>query len=764
MKKTQSSILVTMFLVLVWGCVSPRYYKHGIFELEQGNYFQALQHLEKAAQHDPENLEILIAVERAERSLAGVWIDLAQESIEKEDLVSAKEYLETAFLYYPGYPGIRSLIEEVDNRLTAEVYFEEGLRYEYEGLNTIAIQHYRNAIRMYPQFEQAKERIVYLQLAEHETPEVENIKVSFDFYQMQIRDVFAALADVANLNILIDETVQKDRLIDVNLKEVEVTQAMHDIASTCGLILLTLESNTRILSTDTLENRMRYSRENVRLFPMQYAEADRIRALLEPIADTAVVLADERTNSVVVRTRPEQMTLVSELINALDIRESEVVVEVEILEVTRSRMEDIGLDFGDSPGARAAIGGRVKPVGTSGSLTLAELSSISDRQIFITVPSLYLRLLKKDSMTRVLAQPRLRILNRTPARLHIGEQVPIRVSSSLFRNTSEELTSYQYRDVGIVMNMTPRILSASELALDLKLAVSSIIHGGDDAQPTIGTREVETTLRLRHGEVEIIAGLIREDERKGSVRIPLLGDVPMLGRLFRSEADTASQTDIVISLTPHILDRRLMIPSETALWQGDPGIVYSRALTTKPSERAAAPPDYARDKDGFVPDDPPAVPSDVTTGENDDVLPEDVPEAIVSIAPERTVIGLGESATVSIDITNAVNVGSVPFYLNFDPTLLEIQDVREGPFMGSDGMSTAFMYSVDEIRGRIVIGLSRIGSGEGISGSGTLVEIQLTGRLPGTSPFAFSNESVQNPAAQKLPAVFKDGTVIITGE
>jgi general secretion pathway protein D len=754
-----------MSLIIFAGCVATRFYKDGISELEQGNYYRALKHLEKAEAQNPGNVEISIALERARRSLADLWIDDAQQKFRDNDLISARDSVETAFLYYPGYPGIRVLIEDIENRITAQRYFEEGLRYDDEGLDALAKQFYQKALRYFPQHNAAEEKIVHLEANDRKEMVSDQITVSFDFYQMQIQDVFWALAEVVNLNVLIDETVQKDQLVDVKLKNVPVLQAMRDIASTYGLMLIKLESNTRILCADTPENRTRYSREDVKMFPMQYAEADRIRALLEPIANTAVVLADERTNSVVVRSRPDQMQLVSELINALDIRESEVVVEVEILEVTRSRMEDLGLDFGDSPFARAAIGGGVKPSGSGGSLSLAELSLISDRQIFITVPSLYLRLLKKDSLTRVLAQPRLRILNRTPARLHIGEQVPIRVTSSLFRNTSEELTSYQYRDVGIVMNMTPKILSASELALDLNLVVSSITHVGDDGQPTIGTREVETTLRLRHGEVEIIAGLIREDERKNSVRIPLVGDVPVLGRLFRSEGETTSQTDIVISLTPHILDRRLMVPSKNALWQGDPGDVYNRSLT-KRTETDTPGRDATQttlDNGSVKPEDVPGViPEPVIDSE--EASPEDMAEAIISVVPEQTLIGVGQSATVSIDISNGVNVASVPFYLNFDPTLLDIQDVREGMFMRSDGRPTAFMYSVDDIRGRIIIGLSRIGPGDGADGAGTLVEISVQGRQPGTSPLAFSNESVLNPASERLPAIFTDGNVVVTGE
>ncbi len=196
------------------------------------------------------------------------------------------------------------------------------------------------------------------------------------------------------------------------------------------------------------ENKERYSREDVRLFPLRYADAERVKELLDPVVGEAVILADKRTNSVVVRSRSDRMELVSDLVGALDIRESEVLVEVEILEVSRGKMSDLGVDFGDNPEVRGSLGGGVKSSGSGGRLTVSELSDLTGGQVFLTVPSLYVKLLKNDSRTRILAQPRLRILNRTPARLHIGEQVPIKVTSSLFRNTSEELSAYSYRDVG----------------------------------------------------------------------------------------------------------------------------------------------------------------------------------------------------------------------------------------------------------------------------------------------------------------------------
>ncbi|MCD4655171.1 hypothetical protein K8T06_14715, partial [bacterium] len=354
-----------------------------------------------------------------------------------------------------------------------------------------------------------------------------------------------------------------------------------------------------------------------------------------------------------------------------------------------------------------------------------------------------------------------RIVNRTSARLHIGEQVPIKMSSSLFRDSSEELSSYEYRDVGIVLNLTPKILSESELSLDLKLEVSTILHASEDGHPTIGTREVETTLRLQDGQVEVIAGLLKDEERKGTTRIPLLGDMPVLGRLFASETSEGIQTDIIVSLTPHIMDRRIMTAQDRSLWQGQgTGSRKSYKISSRKSDKSQISSvkglvldsdENQTDSGGY---------SETSDGDNEtsDSEPKEG-FVLVAVEPDKTSMAPGDASEIKVVIRNANNVGSVPFYIDYDPNVIEIISVREGAFMGSDGVPTAFMSSVNERRGRIIIGLSRIGAVGGISGSGDLVEIVFRGDKIGQSPLAFSHEAVLGPAAENIPAHFSGGTV-----
>lgn len=762
----QLSVFCGLVFLLTSCAISPGY-RAGLQALEMQNYEEAIRRLEAAETADPGELEIQLALREARRMLAVNYLADAREYLADNDLDSGRNALETAINLDPSVPGVQESLDALDRQQRAEMFYDEALAYLETGRVDAALKYLNETLALHPDHPDArrKRKEILESAARDEYTPARN--VSFEFQAMSTRDVFQALSSVAGMNLLLDDTVDPDAPITVSINDTNVLDAMDNLAASRNLMIVRVNDRTNILSRDTPENRDRYKQEEVTVFPLRYADAEMLRRLLEPVAGTAVILADARTNSVVVRTRTRQMPLIRDLIHALDIRESEVLVQVEILEVTRTRMQDLGIDLGDAPAIRADLAGAVKASTGPGKLTLAQMGDVTGDQVFLTIPSVYLNLLKRSGDTRILAQPKLRIVNRTPARLHIGEQVPIKITSSLFRDTSEELSSFEYRDIGIVMNLTPRILSESELAMDLKLEVSSILQASDAGQPVIGTREVETTLRLRDGDVEVIAGLLKNEERTGTARIPLLGDMPLLGRLFASNTDEVSQTDIIISLTPHIMDRRIMNVDEQAIWRGSP-VSTPRGKTAVAEKIVTGSSGTGRieivDASGETPEAIDLEPSDASDTDTADAGNGEAPMVEVSVAPVAADVMTGATGQSTIMIRNAVNVGSVPFYIDYDPTVIEITGVTEGSFLGSDGASTAFMASVNDRRGRIVIGLSRIGATGGISGSGDLVNIEYRGLTAGNSPLAFSHEAVLDPQAAAIPARFNDGAVTVTAE
>lgn len=580
--------------------------------------------------------------------------------------------------------------------------------------------------------------------------------ISFAFEKTDLGEILRAIAQVAGLNILLDDSPGISRLVTVNLNRVTVQQALADLALTYGLLIVPIGSSELLITQDTQENRERFARDEVRLFMLQYAEAGKLKKMLEPLMRTSVVLADDHLNALVIRTDSSQMQMASQLIASMDARESEVLIQMEILEISRSNLQRIGLDLGDNPQVRAAMGGAVRSQGFGGALTLDDINRLDQNQLFITFPSLYLNLLKNDADTRILAQPQLRILNRNAAKFHVGEKIPLKITTSRYRDTSEETSVYEYRDVGILLEITPNVLSRDELSMDVKIEISSIVKESDAGQPTIGTREIKTMLRLRHGETELIAGLLKNEERSGTTKIPLLGEIPLIGKLFSTASNDRNQTDIVISLTPLVLDRGQREPLEKVVWTDHLGQRPATHFPTVVAETGVTEKSVSGATDVQKP--VPQLPSSLNGNTNSDETAASVP--IVRFDPSDIQLKQGMKKIVSVRIDDAQNVAGTPFYIEYNSAVLEVALVREGRFMSSDGQATSFLHTIDNEKGVVIIGLSRLGA-KGISGSGTLVEIEFVAMGKGQSELLFTHQSIRDTQANELPAEFRDGTVIV---
>jgi general secretion pathway protein D len=752
-------------VVCLAACTGMHHYRDGLEYINQKQWGSALAELEIERAKHPDDVKVLIALDRAKAGAASQFSREGQTALNDGQIAHAEHLFKQALMHdhtnalaQDGMRLIRSISES--DRL-----FAKGRQAETTNDTEQARTLYEEALQINPGHQTARESLDRLPgkpVDGTHIPSGQDIQVSFAFDHATLPDVFRALAAVSGLNILIDDSVDPARYIVVELNDVTVSTAIQNLTKTYGLLPVPLKENTVLITVDTPENRSRYAEESVTLFTLKYADCEEVKNMLFPMLKSSVVLADKRLNSVLVRTDPSQMSLATELINSMDRRESEVLIELEVLEITRGRLQDLGLHLGDNPQFRMKIGSGIKSVNSgTGALTLSELRNMGDGQIFLTLPSLYLDLLKQDSHTRILAQPRLRILNRTPAKLHVGEKVPIKVTTSRFRDTSEETSVYEYKDVGILMELTPKIISDSELAVDLKLEVSSIVSENQAGQPTIGTREIITTLRLNHDETELIAGLIKDEERTATQRIPLVGDIPVIGRFFSSVAGNATQSDIVIALTPHVMDRNTRLVFDESLWTDYvPGKGYSSIRRT-PMSQTESPdkPIFPVGSGDDVPSDQ-SIPGSTGTGVPPTTDPDDeTTTAVVFLSPATSQIPVGSTTTVSVMIDNAENVGSTPFYLEYDPGIIDIDSVTEGSFLSSDGEATAFMSSIDTENGRVIVGLTRLGAKTGISGSGDLIRIELKGTTAGKSELRFTHNSVKDPWTKEMPSTFEDGSI-----
>jgi general secretion pathway protein D len=278
--------------------------------------------------------------------------------------------------------------------------------------------------------------------------------------------------------------------------------------------------------------------------------------LLRIVVDARRIAPLTATNALTIKDTPERVSAAGRIIQAIDKARPELVIDVELLEVNRTKLLEYGLQIASPSSAPNGINGSADI--NRDSLTLENLSNLSKSDVILTnLPALYYRLLKSDSNTRTLANPQLRTSEGVAATARFGEQVPVPVTvfSPIATGgvAQQPITSFQYQNIGVNIDITPRTHHDDDVSLALKVVVTSLSGTGFGGLPTFGNREITTSIRLRDGETNLLAGLIRDDERMVLDGIPGLSDLPVLGRLFARNHKETTQTDVVLTLTPHII-------------------------------------------------------------------------------------------------------------------------------------------------------------------------------------------------------------------
>jgi general secretion pathway protein D len=437
------------------------------------------------------------------------------------------------------------------------------------------------------------------------------------------------------------------------------------------------------------------------------------------------------------------------------------------------------------------------------------------------IPSVVLNFLKSDSDTRVIAKPQLRVSEGEQAEILIGDRVPIPTTTF---NTGQTvggnivpITSFTYQNVGITVQIEPRVHHNKEVTLKVQVEVSqlgpTVSFGRGETQPTISARQMQTVIRLRDGETNMLAGLIAREDKDSFSGVVGLSDIPGLRRVFGKSEISTRETDIIMTLTPRIIripditeedlatlwvgteeNMRLRGPARNSLAQGPFGAADEALASTEPGprtplgrtsgtlaritpsaeverDRAAAPPEPARPAEeapeaAAPPVQPPIPAVQPPEGEPEEVAPEEEDDggeepaeppagpAMIRLVPSQPSYRVGDSIVVQVQAENANNVGSVPFHLRYNPAVLEYVAGEKGPFMESDGTEAVFLATDAGGGGEVVVGLSRLGGPAGVSGSGVLALFQFTAAGPGDAGFAFTGASVKDPQARNVPSAF----------
>jgi general secretion pathway protein D len=389
--------------------------------------------------------------------------------------------------------------------------------------------------------------------------------ISIEFRDAPLKQVFEVISRRSGLNFLFDKDVKPDQKTTIFLKNSTVESAVHFLLVTNQLEQQVMDGNTIMIYPNVAGKLKDYQEMTIKTFFLANADAKAVGNTLKTILKSRDVVVDEKLNLVIVRDNAEAIKLAAKLVALQDIAEPEVMLDVEILEIKRSRLMELGIAWPASlslaPLTMLDIDNKPLP------LSVANLRRLNGGTIGVSGLSATINANKIDGDSKTLANPRIRVRNREKAKVVIGDKVPnvtTTISPGANGFASESVT---YLDVGLTLNVEPTIYLNNEIAIKIALQVSNLVGSTTTKSGTtayqIGTREASTVLQLKDGENQVLAGLINNEERSSGNKIPGFGDLPLIGRLFGSQRDGNDQTEIVLSITPHLV-RNIQRPAASA--------------------------------------------------------------------------------------------------------------------------------------------------------------------------------------------------------
>jgi general secretion pathway protein D len=440
----------------------------------------------------------------------------------------------------------------------------------------------------------------------------QNVKMpaTLTFRDASSRDVFTVIARMANISLIFDSAF-RDTPVTVDLRNATLEDSLNTVAGATRTFFRVTTPKTIVVIPDTPAKRREYEEEVVRTFYLSNADLKETMDLLRMVLDARRISPTTATNALTIKDTPERIAAAGRVLAAIDKARPEVIIDVELLEVDRTKLQEYGLQIASNAATPTGLSGTVA-IATdkdSGGTTLQTLRNLTSADVLLTgLPTLYYKLLKTDANTRTLANPQLRTSDGTSAKARFGEQVPVPVTTfaplATGGTAQQPITSFNYQNIGVNIDITPRTHHDDEVSLALTVAVTNISGTGFGGLPTFGNREINTIIRLRDGETNMLAGLIRDDERQSLEGIPGLVDLPLVGHLFAHNTKSLNQTDIILTLTPHII--RVLDLTEADLRPfrvGRDSLAPIAELPVLPLE-APRPPEPPRPQDLPKPDDP----------------------------------------------------------------------------------------------------------------------------------------------------------------
>lgn len=546
-------------LSLLAACAGNQAYNDGQAMLGAGRTEQGLALLEQAAQAEPTNAKYRIAVTngkmRALNSLTGRAEALRQQGSLAEAQTLYRQALAIDASDDVAQRGLASVAQDERHRKLvqeAQASYQRGgeanVAQAQEALRQVLQERpaQREALALKSRIgdEQAKARPAGGKLAAaYRKP------VTLEFRDAPLRSVFDFISKVSGLNFVFDKEVDPALRATISVRDTSIEEAIAMLLGANQLEQSVTSDKSITIYPNTPQKVKDYQQLVVRTFFLANADVKTVAFSIKTLLKAKDVVTDERLGIIMLRDTPEMVRMAERIINVQDLADPEVMLEVEVLEVKRTRLMELGIRWPDQASLTLAGSGP-----GLGGLKVADLRRINGENINLGIGGVTLNANKTDSDSNILANPRIRVRNKEKAKILIGDRVPV---ITVTTNNGVSSDSVNYIDVGLKLDVEPNVYLDDEVAIKINLEVSNVVKEVISKTGTqayqIGTRSASTVLRLKDGETQVLAGLISDEDRGTANKVPGVGELPVLNRLFGSQKDDAMRSEIVLSITPRLL-------------------------------------------------------------------------------------------------------------------------------------------------------------------------------------------------------------------
>ncbi|MCI0416868.1 cohesin domain-containing protein [bacterium] len=790
-------LIILFSAAFLWtGCAAQKAYKRGQEAAKRGEWDRAVAQYIVALNKKPDNPQYRVGFERARLAASQFHFQKAKQ------LVTTGNY-EQAVIEYQ-----LALDFDPTNQYIANELKNARLEYEKQ-LNIEKLTEIEKA-----KAEAKKKTQIYKVLG----PEAETTIQSLKFHDDSLKHILDSLGALAGINIVYDSDF-RDQEFSVSLDNITFRNALEQILVANRLYFKPLDQSTILIVPDNPQKRRQYDEQVIQTFYLSNAELNDVLNLIRSVMQIQRIATNPQLNAITLRDTPDKIAIAQKIIEANDKSRSEILLNIEILEVDRDRALNYGVNL--STYSVTQVLNVTGDADSAGIIRGDQFRGIDAASWTFTIPGIIYSALVTDQYTKLLATPQIRASEGQQVTVRLGDRVPIPVNviqTAVAQPgqaiTTFPTTTFQQQDVGINIDVTPRVHHNREISLTMRFELTSITAlGSASIPPTIGNRTVNTVIRLKDGETNLLAGLLRRDERKSLRGLPGIHKIPILRDLFASNDKTLQEKDIIFTITPHILRTPNITAEDLApIWIGTeddirlktapPISVFERserqeektiediikqekekpAIAPETSEPLAIPESKVPESPGeqvtpapvateeVTPEPGPTPPAPVVSPEKQpepsspQVIPR-VPTVPQQTAPELPAVTLSflslnlnpkveQEVILNLRVENAAQLANAFLFLEFDPSAIQVKDVVQGAFMTPG----AFAKSFDNGRGSININATHVPSD---ATSGVIATIVLRPIKPGQTTIKLNSAVLRTEKAVVIPVTFVPFTLTV---